>query len=253
MSTSKYLLAPELSPTGEEDELSVLGGKTRLVSKKETLSPVFTQRSPISHTPVVPLPLSPGALPQNVLDYLQSFRPSVDNVQQHATAYASQQFPTSLGNSSFDPVSPHEQTRPSLSVEMTQSSFYSTQPAFGGNAMSSYLPHQPGAQQTTMDRGVMPLPPPQQNLADTSVRENDMAFPQYLPVYDYGLASASYINGSDSMFGTDQSLSVTMDTTPSTLVQQQRYQPRRSSDSPDGSMQTMWFEFVNSMGCAMGQ
>lgn len=254
--TGKYHhSAPEISPTGEEDELSMLGGKTRLVSKKETLSPIFTQRSPISQTPVVPLPLSPGPLPPSIQDYLKSFKPHVNGVHQDATVYTQfGQRPTSLPNGSFNSVtSPQEPTRPPFSqTEMTQSPFYSTQATFG-DTMSSYLsqPQQRSQQSTSM----MPPPPRQILEIDTGVRENDIVFPQYLPVYDYSLASTSYMNGSASMFGTtDHSVSVMMDTTnqsgaSSIPVQHGYHQQRRLSDSPDGNLHTTWSDFVDSMGC----
>lgn len=256
--TSKYHnhTAPEISPAGEEDELSVLGGKTRLVSKKEALSPIFTQRSPISQTPVVPLPISPGMLPPSVRDYLDSFKPRVNGVQQQdASTFATQQFgqrSTSLGNGSFDSIqlTPQEQTRPTFSsADMAQSPFYSPSTAFGGDPLSSYQ----------QQRAMMP-PPPRQNLEiDTGVREADLGFPQYLPVYDYTLASTSYVNGSGSttadtaaMYGTDSSMMM-LDTTnqsgSSSHSVRQYHQQRRLSDSPDGNMQTTWDDFVNSMGC----
>lgn len=71
------------SPVDDNDELSTLGGKTRLVTKKETsLSPspaALMDRSPTSMNPVVPLPLGSG---QNqpvhpyVVDYLRTFNPT---------------------------------------------------------------------------------------------------------------------------------------------------------------------------------
>lgn len=246
----------ETSPASEEDELSILGGKTRLVSKKDTLSPIFTQRSPISQTPVVPLPLSPGPLPPSVRDYLRSFKPRFNGVPQDPTVYSSQQFghhTTSLGSGSFESISPQEQARPMFSpADMAQSPFYSPQSTFG-DPMISYLPQQ---QPRAAERA---MPPPHGLEVDTGVRESDMGFPQYLPVYDYSLASAPYVNGSGALFGTtDQPVSVLVDTNQPSVQQQQLeqrpptqhyHQQRRASDSPDGNMQTTWFDFVNSMGC----
>lgn len=64
----------------EEDELSMLGGKTRLVGKGSTstrpVSPQIAQESPTSHNPVIPFPLKRGAdenVHPTVLDYLRSF------------------------------------------------------------------------------------------------------------------------------------------------------------------------------------
>lgn len=67
------------SPFDEDDELSTLGGKTRLVAKKDSLSPqsspVTLDRSPTSLNPVVPLPLASGSshVHPNVVDYLKTF------------------------------------------------------------------------------------------------------------------------------------------------------------------------------------
>lgn len=71
----------EASPVDDNDELSTLGGKTRLVSKREpsTPSPQIMNRSPISLNPIVPLPLSPMSREQvhpSVLDYLNTFGPT---------------------------------------------------------------------------------------------------------------------------------------------------------------------------------
>jgi hypothetical protein len=67
------------SPFEEDDELSTLGGKTRLVAKKDSLSPqsspAVVDRSPTSLNPVVPLPLATGSsqVHPTVVDYLKTF------------------------------------------------------------------------------------------------------------------------------------------------------------------------------------
>ncbi|KAG8220860.1 hypothetical protein J3R82DRAFT_2355 [Butyriboletus roseoflavus] len=67
------------SPFEENDELSTLGGRTRLVAKKDSLSPqsspTVIDRSPTSSNPVVPLPLASGSnqVHPNVVDYLKTF------------------------------------------------------------------------------------------------------------------------------------------------------------------------------------
>ncbi|KAF9221421.1 hypothetical protein BS17DRAFT_803536 [Gyrodon lividus] len=63
----------------EDDELSTLGGKTRLVAKKDSLSPQSSpsviDRSPTSLNPVVPLPLTSGSnqVHPSVVAYLRTF------------------------------------------------------------------------------------------------------------------------------------------------------------------------------------
>ncbi|OCH91033.1 hypothetical protein OBBRIDRAFT_792742 [Obba rivulosa] len=71
----------------DEDELSTLGGRTRLVASKEkSLSPQLPDRSPTSLNPVVPLPLRGAEADQNmhpyVLQYLQTFVPTPGPHQQ---------------------------------------------------------------------------------------------------------------------------------------------------------------------------
>lgn len=68
-----------VSPFEEDDELSTLGGKTRLVAKKDSFSPqsspAVIDRSPTSSNPVVPLPLTTGSnqVHPTVVDYLKTF------------------------------------------------------------------------------------------------------------------------------------------------------------------------------------
>jgi hypothetical protein len=68
------------SPFGEDDELSTLGGKTRLVDKKDSLSPhsspSIIDHSPTSLHPVVPLPLASGNnyVHPYIVDYLNTFK-----------------------------------------------------------------------------------------------------------------------------------------------------------------------------------
>ncbi|KAF8141711.1 fungal-specific transcription factor domain-containing protein [Boletus edulis] len=85
------------SPFEEDDELSTLGGKTRLVAKKDSLSPqsspAVIDRSPTSLNPVVPLPLATGAnqVHPTVVDYLKTFGHSAGshtNVPSYAEASA---------------------------------------------------------------------------------------------------------------------------------------------------------------------
>jgi hypothetical protein len=74
-------LSEPYSPDGGQDELAVLGGKTRLVAKKDSVSaassPAVIDRSPTSLNPVVPLPLMSGSTHQavdpNLVLYLQTF------------------------------------------------------------------------------------------------------------------------------------------------------------------------------------
>ena len=108
------------SPDADDDELNVLGGKTRLVTKKEPSSPVLLDRSPTSQNPIVPLPLSPGLhnqLPPSVREYLDSFKVQAghqehsifqDHTQQlanHSSFSASMNGQGSFSENDISPVS----------------------------------------------------------------------------------------------------------------------------------------------------
>lgn len=79
---NRYPVGSEpVSPDHDNDELAILGGKTRLVAKVELpTSPNLMERSPNSHNPIVPLPLSPTMhhhMDPSVVEYLHSFGPPV--------------------------------------------------------------------------------------------------------------------------------------------------------------------------------
>jgi hypothetical protein len=261
------------SPNGDDDELSVLGGKTRLVSKKEPSSPSLGERSPLSQNPVVPLPLSPGMhnqLPPDVKEYLDSFKTSVNGSQPpdvyavHRQHLAQQQQQQRLSpHGSFDSSS---SGFGDAAQELSPTSVYGMQPlqASFQTEPESYLAQQ---QQALINQGLIPSPQAgpssihqHSNAMDTSGGVNGMAkvdtgFPQYFPVYDYGLASTTYANG--GIFGTDQQQQGAlgmMDVGGATgananlaPLHQQYAQQRRSSGSPDSNMQSTWLDFVNTM------
>lgn len=140
------------TPADDDDELSTLGGRTRLVEQKEkSLSPQITDRSPTSLNPIVPLPLKQPDEHQvhpYVLQYLRTFVPSPTNAG-----------PSSAGPSSGPPVSP---------------THYQPQPPQSSMHISTSFPdpyHQPAQPQQ--------LPGLQM----------DGVFPQYFPVFDYGHVS----------------------------------------------------------------
>ncbi|KIM44896.1 hypothetical protein M413DRAFT_442869 [Hebeloma cylindrosporum] len=215
------------SPQGEDDELSVLGGKTRLVSKKEPSSPVLQERSPISQNPIVPLPLSPGMhnqLPPSVREYLDSFKISGN---QHI--YSESPSQVSPGHGSMS-------SQGSFSdADISPASMYgmSAIPAsFQTESTSTYLPQQ-------SMQGVMETQPNAHRLPsmDTSMSRSGTGFtiPQYFPVYDYGLAS-TYSSGGNPFVQEHGHFDA--NTAPG---------HRRPSGSPDTNMQSTWLDFVNTM------
>lgn len=146
------------SPYDDEDELATLGGKTRLVAKKDSLSAssspaaVF-ERSPTSMNPVVPLPLISGNAHQvvhpNVLAYLQTFP---------TTGQSHNAGPTYVDSAAYN-MSPVRETTPHYSEN------------------SGYTDSQAPMQSMELVAG---------------------QFPSYFPVFDYGLSSEanySQMNG----------------------------------------------------------
>lgn len=238
----------DMTTPDTEDELSMLGGKTRFV-KKELYSPTLTQRSPTSQNPIVPLPLSPGLhnqLPPSVREYLDSFRPRLQVHQQDTEMYGQ-----------FSQVPSMVQGSPSngISLPQSQGSFSQTNmshtPAFGTETIfqrdaNAYMPQQ----QSTLDHDMISQPS-RQSLAINTSSPTKVDFPQYFPVYDYGLASLSYTN-SGPLYGNEQVFGVLADpSSPESAMsatQQPQFLPqRRLSDSPETNMQTTWMDFVNSM------
>lgn len=209
----RYGATPE-SPASvdDNDELSILGGKTRLVAKKEPSSPSlhFVDRSPTSHNPVVPFPPPPDAsqFDDNVIAYLRSF----DRGQEVSL----QQQPPPI-----TPQTTYGEEPPSMSM-------------YGMTSFSTAFHQEPqGYEPQTHSQGGMPplngigaapqQPSHHQGMMDTQ-STNTTVFPPYFPVFDYstgvmgnGPTSAPLLN-SPSM--------------------------RRSSGSPEATMDGTWNDFV---------
>ena len=220
------------SPDEDDDELSILGGKTRLVSKKEPGSPTIIDRSPTSQNPIVPLPLSPTMHDQvhpSVLEYLQSFNNSghSQRLQHTQTSSNTNGFSNDLASSSnHDSYS---------DVDISPVSMYgmSTIPTQSfQEASSTYLPRQ--SMQNMMHPTHQNMTSHQQ--ATQISTRNDASFPQYFPVYDYG-SSSSYTNGNGNSYGQGPPI---LDSNPAPGQ-------RRSSGSPDVNMQSTWQDFVNNL------
>jgi hypothetical protein len=223
------------SPDDDDDELSILGGKTRLVSKKEPGSPTIIDRSPTSQNPIVPLPLSPTMQDQvhpSVLEYLQSFNNSGHSQRQQHTQSSSNingfsnDLASSTNHESYSDVdiSPVSMYGMSMSTMPTQTF---------QEASSTYLPRQ--SMQNMMHPTQQSMTSHQQ--APQMSTRNDATFPQYFPVYDYG-SSSSYTNGNGNSFG--QGPPPILDANPAPGQ-------RKSSGSPDVNMQSTWQDFVNNL------
>ncbi|KIY52929.1 hypothetical protein FISHEDRAFT_69385 [Fistulina hepatica ATCC 64428] len=206
--------AVSTSSTDDQDELSVLGGKTRLV-KEEPASPQIIDRSPNSHNPVIPLPLSPGTGSQmdaSVLEYLGSFS--------HQGHHPQQQYVDLPSAMSMYPV-PH---MPPINTGSSSSSSSSGFRSAGG-AYTSFADVNGQSSNATSQRSTLPsihaVPSMGYGASSTS-------FPQYFPVYDY--SSGSY--GSVPMISP---ISAGINGSPNT---------QRASSSPEETMQSTWQSFV---------
>ncbi|KAH8093729.1 fungal-specific transcription factor domain-containing protein [Cristinia sonorae] len=147
--TNSLSVSEPSTPADDQDELSILGGRTRLVASKEkSVSPQIADRSPTSLNPVVPLPLSRSEDQQvhpYVLEYLRTFVPPTNGIA-------------------------HEQSQEmQMAYEPAPQSPVSPSSANYVNGGMHYPPQQQPQQQ--------PMGPldglPQQSL------------PQYFPVFDY--------------------------------------------------------------------
>ncbi|KAJ7257904.1 fungal-specific transcription factor domain-containing protein [Mycena haematopus] len=227
LSPSARRISPESpSPVEDNDELSTLGGKTRLVAKKEPVSPLLLERSPTSHNPVVPLPLSPGSLSEQahpgVLEYLNSFQqpsatyPDVDVDLSPVSMYGMSAMQTSYhsdSNGSYISQSPTQMDSQSLFHQQNQAS-------------ASQHAQSRGSQQQQQQRHGMG------NGMGNGTLQN-VSFPQYFPVYDYRTTT-----GLNDMYANAPILD--MNPMPG--------QRRSSSGSPEGNMQSaIWQDFVGDL------
>jgi hypothetical protein len=152
----------------EDDELAILGGRTRLVGKGSAPtrppSPVILQESPTSHHPVVPFPMKQGIeehVHPTVLDYLRTFGPSRGASQPPQLSPLVTAPPPSRANGVLFPSPP-------LPDAATFFDFAASYPSPPISSSQSSAPHTP--------RNVIPP----DNPLDMSV------FPAYFPVFDYG-------------------------------------------------------------------
>jgi hypothetical protein len=156
----------------EDDELAILGGRTRLVGKGSAPtrppSPVILQESPTSHHPVIPFPLKQGIeehVHPTVLDYLRTFGPSRGASQPPQPPPPVPAAPPSRSNSVLFATPP-------LPDAATFFDFAASYPSPPVSATHSSAPHTP--------RNVIPP----DNPLDMS------AFPAYFQAFDYGGGAA---------------------------------------------------------------
>lgn len=184
----------------EDDELATLGGKTRLVAKKEPASPALITVSPTSFNPVVPLPLSPSHEPHvhpNVVEYLRTFAPTPNPGSQSSAA-------------------------PPTTPQFTDTSMYSMSTMPGAFSTDTSMFHQPQHQSHMQSDHTLSM-------------DTGGTFPQYFPVYDYGLSGD---NSGYPLMQMDTGMNGHM-TSP---------MQGRNSLTPETNMQTTWNDFVTGLG-----
>jgi len=228
------------TPVDDNDELSVLGGKTRLVAKQEPSSPTIMDRSPTSHNPVVPLPLSPsmeGRVHPSIWEYLNTFTPpQTQQVHNHNQNQSSpRQHSSSLSNGI-----PSNHNSYSEDVSMYGMSTLPTPSTFQSEPASYVVNHQPptAAMHAFSHQRQGSHSSQMGNIQTNSSVNSTHSFPQYFPVYDYGNGmnnrqmNGNYVNGNG--FGP----------VPETPV---LHSARRGSGSPETNMQSAWHDFVTEM------
>ncbi|CDO73245.1 hypothetical protein BN946_scf185008.g7 [Trametes cinnabarina] len=212
-------LSEPTTPADDNDELSTLGGKTRLVEQKEkSMSPqVVTDRSPTSHNPIVPLPIKQDEheVHPYVLKYLSTF----SHPQQNGVPPSMQAGPSQVQPMDGVQISPtHYQAQQAAAMHNLQP--IST--TFGG---PDPFPQQPQLQST------------QQQPSGLQMEGIGPMFPQYFPVFDYG----------QSMGGAGVDMFMT-----SPLQMDQDFGPGGRSYSPEQmSAQSVWQDFVAQVGGSM--
>ncbi|KAG6810864.1 hypothetical protein H0H92_010020 [Tricholoma furcatifolium] len=216
------------SPTDDDDELSVLGGKTRLVAKKEPSSPLPLDRSPTTQKPVVPIHLSPSTRAHpNILEYLDSFNPqeAQSGLRRHDSMGSSSGGPSQhLNNSYPDDLSP---------VSVYGMSTMPTSPAFQADPESYHSHHQQQPYpQSSPTQQYSPHHAQHQNMSGMGNMHGGQTL-QYFPVFDYGTAQMRGVNGIDDYGDTPM-----LDAHPVPHGQ------RRGSGSPEGNMHTTWSDFA---------
>jgi hypothetical protein len=195
-------LTPNPVTPVEDDELATYGGKTRLVAKKEPTSPPLITVSPTSFNPVVPLPLSPSHEPRvhpNVVEYLRTFAPT-PNPGSHTMAAS--------------PTTP----------QFTDTSMYGMSTMPGAFTSETNMFHQPQHHSHMQPDHTLSM-------------DTGGTFPQYFPVYDYGLSGD--VNGYPLM-----QMDTGMNGHLTSPIQ------GRNSLTPETNMQTTWNDFVTGLGMA---
>ncbi|KAH9888914.1 fungal-specific transcription factor domain-containing protein [Cubamyces lactineus] len=214
-------LSEPTTPADDNDELSTLGGRTRLVEPKEkSMSPQITDRSPTSLNPIVPLPLKQDEdqpVHPYVLQYLRTFAPSPQNNATNGVGPSMQ-----AGPSQPQMMTNGQRISPTHYQPQQAQAMHNLHPISTTFGSPDPFPHHPQQQQQ------------QSQLSGLQMEGVGPMFPQYFPVFDYGHASGG---GSTDVFMS------------SPLQMDGEYSAGGRSYSPEQmSAQSAWQDFVAQMG-----
>ncbi|KAF4569974.1 hypothetical protein EYR40_008957 [Pleurotus pulmonarius] len=232
-----------LSPVEPDDELDTLGGKTRLVAKKEPMSPPVQpqvlERSPTSHNPVVPLPLSPSAgsaLGPQVLEYLRTFGENSTRIPSQDIMMVSE--PSSSGP--YDDISTYGMS--------TLQGQYHSEPASYQQSSTSHAihaNHPPSpVHQQHQQHSYQPIITDSNGLQNGGSSVNGLmntnTFPQYFSVYDYGSGIANQPHSVNGFSPVDKTAGMMKG-----MMNGHEVNHRRTSGSPEmNRMESTWDDFV---------
>ncbi|KAF8661287.1 hypothetical protein AX16_001386 [Volvariella volvacea WC 439] len=230
------------SPENDNDELSMLGGKTRLVEEKPG-PPTPQTWSPTSGGPVVPFPVSFGEMDSNLRSYLGTFSRGHDiSVPEQLQQQPPQQPQLHQGQSS---AGPDIQVTQDYMYNMTGYQSFSADPVPRFNQqhqqqhaqVQQYSPSRSQHQQQPL--GLMVDQQQHSHIGASSVTSTSSAntapsIPQYFPVFDYsmnvppGVFAPSPISNSSNFSGGGNI----------------NGSPARNSGTPEETMDSAWYEFV---------
>jgi len=252
----RHITSEPATPVDDEDELSTLGGKTRLVAKKEPQSPQILERSPISQNPVVPLPLQISAdsnVNADLVQYLGTF-PQDQHQQHHQQQHQRHQSHPSrhmvtTSVSSTSSTTAYQDVDVSMyglsSIPTTTTTYHQEPTTYNTHAQQQMMQTEQQQQQlsspillhhqqTQQQRQQHQQQQQQAGASGSGMPSHAMnGFPQYFPVYDYGTGVVGGDNGYSPVIETSGGPAHLNGTS-----------TRRSSGTPEANMHTTWNDFV---------
>lgn len=239
----------------EDDELFKLGGKTRLISQKDSSkspSPQIVTRSPHTHNPIVPLPLPDDSMHPSIMEYLSTFNYAPGSTQGGARQNGHMQ-----SQPMFEPQTPlYDSRSPGVyvgsdgpgSMQFHPDAEIHAHSLRSAEAMQGALPSTSGTSSIHTLINHSPEQSPVHTHPSTSAGQQ--YFPQYFPVFDYGTADGQNVYSPIQLASPVNTLGASYDQTNgmtyngSGRAYPQPQQGRRESLTPEASMHTTWMDFV---------